>query len=906
NKAQEPDTNGKFVITKCSVEELHVCFQCKIRPLRTELVTENQCTELHRPPNRPPVRETLQRLPVHQQHRLQSHLARDGFLQRRLLTYSLQSCFSSTDSPVSVKRQRELGPVCLNCTTAVSLEALGRFSARFGGDIRQFCSSSCLIQHKNKFKSCSYCLQDVSRKFLQIFSGSERFCSQRCEDDFRRLKKGPPVANVEDVACSVCHQVGPSLLKYEAYGSPPSDFCSEKCLGNYFAMYNVETAKCCNCCKFTPKEYLKQHTVFHKCLLYVFCSPICRNLFINDNREVVDCPRCGVKKFTRDTVKKFQSLATVEASLCFYCYCFKPEMFSFPTSDGGNQYFCSIECLDAFIHNKANTNPPIVTGDQENNLLELDVDELNVSLGRFVQEVKSPDGTEYTTDTIYYLCLGIQKYLIDNGRNDNIFQDSEYQYFNSCLDRLTSTFQLPLELSSFKIEENHLWETRQLGIYSPRVLTFTLIFFFTKYFKLLFCSSSINGGISVQHQQELGSVCLCCIKAVPLEALGKFCARFGGDIRPFCSISCLIQHRRRFNPCAYCLQDLSRKPRHVLKGSDRFCTHQCLQSFSSIKEGPLVANVEAIACRICHQVGQFLLKYVSDGFPPSDFCSEKCFEDYSSKYNVDSAKCCYCLKFTPKQYLKQYTVFHKCMLYIFCSAICRNLFIHNHNDMVQCSRCNIRKFSRDTVKKIQNSATTEACSLSSLCNYCQYYKPQMFSFPKSDGNNHYFCSLVCLEAFTHNAVTELLGLDADEFNVSLGQFVQEVGSPHGMEYAIDTIYYLCLGLQKYLMEIGRKDNIFHDSEYQYFHKCLDRLASTFQIPPELSSFKVEENHLWETKQLGTYSPQVLTFTLIFFFAKYFKLLTVQNHLELSLKQIAEEFMGRDCTPEMITVKLSSF
>lgn len=42
--------------------------------------------------------------------------------------------------------------------------------------------------------------------------------------------------------------------------------------------------------------------------------------------------------------------------------------------------------------------------------------------------------------------------------------------------------------------------------------------------------------------------------------------------------------------------------------------------------------------------------------------------------------------------------------------------------------------------------------------------------------------------------TDLLQLTADELNYSLCLFVKEVRKPSGAEYAPDTIYYLCLGI----------------------------------------------------------------------------------------------------------------
>lgn len=55
-------------------------------------------------------------------------------------------------------------------------------------------------------------------------------------------------------------------------------------------------------------------------------------------------------------------------------------------------------------------------------------------------QVKKPNGQEYAPDTIYYLCLGIQQYLIENGRVENIFSDPYYEKFTDCLDEVAKHF----------------------------------------------------------------------------------------------------------------------------------------------------------------------------------------------------------------------------------------------------------------------------------------------------------------------------------------------------------------------------------------------------------------------------------------------------------------------------------
>lgn len=54
----------------------------------------------------------------------------------------------------------------------------------------------------------------------------------------------------------------------------------------------------------------------------------------------------------------------------------------------------------------------------------------------------------------------------------------------------------------------------------------------------------------------------------------------------------------------------------------------------------------------------------------------------------------------------------------------------------------------------------------------------------------------------------------------------------------------------------------------------------------LARSDVEEEHLWDCKQLGVYSPSVLLNTLMYFNTKYFALRTVEQHMELSFANVA--------------------
>lgn len=57
--------------------------------------------------------------------------------------------------------------------------------------------------------------------------------------------------------------------------------------------------------------------------------------------------------------------------------------------------------------------------------------------------------------------------------------------------------------------------------------------------------------------------------------------------------------------------------------------------------------------------------------------------------------------------------------------------------------------------------------------------------------------------------------------------------------------------------------------------------------------RVEEEHLWECKQLGVYSPFVLLNTLMFFNTKFFGLQTAEEHMQLSFTNVVRQ--SRKCT-----------
>ncbi|OXB57380.1 hypothetical protein ASZ78_011015, partial [Callipepla squamata] len=147
---------------------------------------------------------------------------------------------------------------------------------------------------------------------------------------------------------------------------------------------------------------------------------------------------------------------------------------------------------------------------------------------------------------------------------------------------------------------------------------------------------------------------------------------------------------------------------------------------------------------------------------------------------------------------------------------------------------------------------------------------------------------------------DLLSHTSAELNYGLAHFVNEIRRPNGENYAPDSIYYLCLGIQEYLYGSNRKDNIFIDPIYQTFEQELNKILRSWQpsILPDGSIFsRVEEDYLWRIKQLGSHSPVALLNTLFYFNTKYFGLKTVEQHLRLSFGTVFRHWKKNPLTME---------
>ncbi|XP_077095202.1 zinc finger MYM-type protein 4 isoform X2 [Siphateles boraxobius] len=135
---------------------------------------------------------------------------------------------------------------------------------------------------------------------------------------------------------------------------------------------------------------------------------------------------------------------------------------------------------------------------------------------------------------------------------------------------------------------------------------------------------------------------------------------------------------------------------------------------------------------------------------------------------------------------------------------------------------------------------------------------------------------------------DLLQSTPADLSFGLCRFIKEVRRPNGKAYEPDSIYYLCLGIQQCLLENERLENIFTDSLYSQFITDITTLLKDWgnALPPGgYIHSRVEEEYLWECKQLGALSPIVLLNTLLFFGAKLLNLKTIEEHRRLAFANV---------------------
>lgn len=149
-----------------------------------------------------------------------------------------------------------------------------------------------------------------------------------------------------------------------------------------------------------------------------------------------------------------------------------------------------------------------------------------------------------------------------------------------------------------------------------------------------FCNESCLG----QYQTSIGAACTSCQNAVGVSSLGKYCVRFGFEVRQFCRSGCLDVYKKGLKVCSHCQNDVSKNGGFLapINGQFKdFCGKRCMQQYEQIcfpKKKPPSA-----LCAVCNNVNPVKMEVIINSTTHS-FCSKPCFSAFQFVNNIFPGK----------------------------------------------------------------------------------------------------------------------------------------------------------------------------------------------------------------------------------------------------------------------------
>uniref|UniRef100_A0AAY4B9H2 TRASH domain-containing protein n=1 Tax=Denticeps clupeoides TaxID=299321 RepID=A0AAY4B9H2_9TELE len=396
------------------------------------------------------------------------------------------------------KRNNNVTALCEYC----KLEKVVKDIIKFGKRLCNFCSDGCKLLFKHDLlkktgsqcKTCAYCGNLADCVVSNHFSSKvEEFCSKECMSLYT-------VLFYEMARCDLCRKRG-ALREALRWGSEMRYFCAIHCLLNFCQQTTL------NLSSITPLAHTYTGSasapVSRKITSFSKEMPVIRGVVSlasaltgqpqDSSHAVLPGMRWHCASTQTDCTKLTTPPRRLLKNKALMCKPLtedqKVRLMPFPVPVPVPVF------LPVPMHMYTQYTPvpigvPVLVGIRtmpvKEDILLCCSSELSNSLYHFVREVKQPDGHQYTADRIFCFCLGIQKYLIDNDRNENIFTDSIFIKFATEITRMLRNWTRTVEshvLLQSCVEEDYLWQCKLLGTYSPLILLNTLLFFATKFFQ---------------------------------------------------------------------------------------------------------------------------------------------------------------------------------------------------------------------------------------------------------------------------------------------------------------------------------------------------------------------------------------------------------------------------------------
>ncbi|XP_065202335.1 zinc finger MYM-type protein 4 [Planococcus citri] len=844
--------------------------------------------------------------------------------------------------------QVQHGANCAFCKGSVQHMSMGKYSVRFGLEARQFCSGTCLEEFKKGLKSCSYCQQDIT-KATDIITAqigdkgqTKDFCLQSCVEKYERMSTNSPLPVIRDT-CTVCAQLKDVEVQVFIQ-SRTHPLCSDVCFMTFKFANNISDVDQCHICKkFYEEGNPDSYFVFHDDTPYNFCSKVCMNVFILFRRKIVPCNWCKVKKYNFDMIKRCSSggssvmmcslncLTLYQVSMnatstrkikCDLCSSINYAQYHLTMSDATIRNFCSYNCVMIF-QTQYNKTPLTMHEPNKSNSAP-------VPLG-------APKRAILHQKTVVTPTNDLQR---------NSIQKSITTVANGLLPQLTSTGTLkissPLTVATASGPSTLLTTT-------STAKTQTV----TKYIQQIiikppepkettnkFTQCNINtANKSVSCQPEVST------QETQTDEISKYPAIVPIPVPIYVPAPMHMFTTPFPVPVPFALPIpvpiFIPTTKSTYKGVVQYIKEIVDKTPANPFEADLLLMAKMVAGEEKPEESEEVTKNDSgedDEMPFVDATQDgESFaeSESSTSNNFGDDVLQMAMKMATEQLSNSPTVDLEAELTS--NTITPQTQTEDNNAKTEVVDVPVEPRMTRTRKRASKAAsetptrkrgrqqTTAPTENDSQSSTALSQSPDVSSasvVPESERPDVNMCLkftigirawkqwLLAKNEQLEQAATaankkaktfnlNILKLTTDELNYLLCLFVKEVRKPNGDEYAPDTIYYLCLSIQQYLFENGRIDNIFTDTFYEPFTNALDEVAKKFSEINDATQYivtRVEEEHLWESKQLGAHSPHVLLATLMFFNTKYFNLATLEEHMQLSFSHIMKHWKRNPNTP----------
>ena len=293
-----------------------------------------------------------------------------------------------------------------------------------------------------------------------------------------------------------------------------------------------------------------------------------------------------------------------------------------------------------------------------------------------------------------------------------------------------------------------------------------------------FCNEKCLG----VYQNTIGAHCATCSCSVSVTSLGKYCVRFGFEVKQFCRSSCLDSYKKALKVCSFCQRDIAHGKLGFLapigdkKVFKDFCTKECLKKYEEVLN-PKKKQVMK-TCAVCNNEKIAKIDIVLDG-KDHHFCSTPCFSAFKFVNNVSPDQCAMCQTYFERKSSDPHTIYAtdktpdaSC----FCTKICMNLFIITNRKIVSCNWCKVKKYNFDMIHKVASNMSL--CSLNCLtlcevsvnalsqkqvcCDHCKLIKTPQYHLTMSDASVRNFCTYQCVMSFQSQFNKTPLTIDNEE------------------------------------------------------------------------------------------------------------------------------------------------